>query len=46
MPSTNISDTTISLSKSEFDKMNQAFDDTRFIINKYTSNSKLKEIRD
>jgi len=46
MPSTNISDTTISLSKSEFDRMNQAFDDIRFIINKYTSNSKLKEIRD
>jgi poly-gamma-glutamate synthesis protein (capsule biosynthesis protein) len=46
LPSTNISDTTINLSKSEFDKMNQAFDDTRFIINKYTSDPKLKEIRD
>lgn len=46
MPSTNISDTTISLSKSESDKMNQAFDDTRFIINKYTSDPKLIEQRD
>jgi poly-gamma-glutamate synthesis protein (capsule biosynthesis protein) len=46
MPSTNISDTTISLSNSEKEKMNQSFDDTRFIINKYTKNSKLREIRD
>ncbi len=46
MPSTNISDTTISLSKDKNVKMNQAFDDTRFIINKYTKNSKLREQRD
>ena len=46
MPSTNISDTTISLSKSELQKMNQAFDDTRYIITKYTNNSRLRERRD
>jgi poly-gamma-glutamate synthesis protein (capsule biosynthesis protein) len=46
IPSTNITDTTISLSKSDLGKMNQAFDDTRFIINKYTMNLKLREIRD
>jgi len=46
IPSTNISDRTISLSKSKYEKMNQAFDDTRFIINKYTSDPKLREIRD
>ena len=46
IPSTNISDTTLYLSNSEILKMNQAFDDTRFIINKYTSDPKLKEIRD
>ncbi|HCY77335.1 MAG TPA: capsular biosynthesis protein [Ignavibacteriales bacterium] len=46
MPSTNISETTISLSKSEYEKMNQAFDDTRYIIHKYTNNSKLKELKD
>jgi len=46
MPSTNTSDTTISLSESESIKMNQAFDDTRFILNKYINNSKLIEIRD
>ncbi len=46
MPSTNISDTTLSLSKSQIIKMNQSFDDTRFIINKYTKNSKLREQRD
>lgn len=46
MPSTNISDTTISFSKSELLKMNQSFDDTRYIVNKYTKNYKLKEQRD
>jgi poly-gamma-glutamate capsule biosynthesis protein CapA/YwtB (metallophosphatase superfamily) len=46
IPSTDISDTTINLSKSEIIKMNQSFDDTRYIINKYTKNSKLKEQRD
>ena len=46
MPSTNITDTTISLSKSEYEKMNQAFNDTRYIMKKYTNNVKLKEQRD
>jgi poly-gamma-glutamate synthesis protein (capsule biosynthesis protein) len=46
MPSTNITDTTITLSKSEQLKMNQAFIDTRSIITKYTNNSRLKERRD
>jgi len=46
MPSTTVSDTTIIFDKSQFNRMNQAFDDTRFIVNKYTKNSKLKEIRD
>ena len=46
MPSTNIADTTISLTKIENEKMNQAFDDTRYIITKYTNNVKLREQRD
>lgn len=46
MPSTNISDSIISLAESELFKMNQSFNDTRYIINKYTKNSKLREIRD
>lgn len=46
MPSTTFSDTTIELSKSEKIKMNQAFDDTRYIINKYTNNPKIRELRD
>lgn len=46
MPSTFISDTTLSLSESELLKMNHAFDDTRFIINKYSKDLKLKELRD
>jgi poly-gamma-glutamate capsule biosynthesis protein CapA/YwtB (metallophosphatase superfamily) len=46
MPSNNTSDMTITLSKTEQLKMNQAFDGTRFIINKYTKNSKIREIRD
>jgi poly-gamma-glutamate synthesis protein (capsule biosynthesis protein) len=46
MQSTNISDTTVNLTKSELMKMNQSFDDTRYIVNKYTKNSKLREIRD
>ncbi len=45
MPSTNIADTTLSLSKSDSVKMIQSFDDTRFIINKYTNNYKLRERR-
>jgi len=46
LPSTNIADTTISLTKTENEKMNQAFDDTRYIITKYTNNVKLREQRD
>ncbi len=46
MPSTNITDTTISLTKTENEKMNQAFNDTRYIITKYTNNVKLREQRD
>ena len=46
MPSTNITDTTISLTKTENEKMNQAFNDTRYIITKYTNNVKLREHRD
>ena len=46
MPATVVSDTTIKLSKSENIKMNQSFNDTRYIITKYTKNSKLREFRD
>jgi len=46
MPATVVSDTTINLSKSENIKMNQSFNDTRYIITKYTKNSKLREFRD
>jgi len=46
MPSTNITDTTISLTKTQNEKMNQAFNDIRYIITKYTNNVKLKEQRD
>ncbi len=46
MPSTNISDTTITLSKTEFTKMDQAFEDTRYILKKYTNNVKLIEHRE
>ncbi len=46
MPSINITDTTINLSKSESLKMNQSFEDTRFIINKYSFNSNLRELRE
>ena len=46
MPSTNITDTTIRLTKTENEKMNQAFNDTRYIITKYTNNVKLREQRD
>jgi poly-gamma-glutamate synthesis protein (capsule biosynthesis protein) len=46
MPSTNITDTTISLTKTENEKINQAFNDTRYIITKYTNNVKLREQRD
>jgi poly-gamma-glutamate synthesis protein (capsule biosynthesis protein) len=43
MPSINLSDSSINLSDTDLQKMNQAFDDTRFIVNKYTNNGKLKE---
>lgn len=46
MPDATIFDSTITLSKIESVKMDQAFDDTRFIINKYTNNYRLKERRD
>jgi len=46
LPSTNIADTTIRLTKTENEKMNQAFNDTRYIITKYTNNVKLRELRD
>ena len=46
LPSTDIADTSISLTKTENEKMNQAFNDTRYIITKYTNNAKLKEQRD
>jgi len=46
VPSTNITDTTISLTKTQNEKMNQAFNDIRYIITKYTNNVKLKEQRD
>ena len=46
IPSTNIADTTISLTKTENEKMNQAFNDTRYIITKYTNKVKLREHRD
>lgn len=46
MPATVVSDTTIKFSKSENIKMNQSFNDTRYIITKYTKNSKIREFRD
>lgn len=45
IPATFVSDTTINLSELELRKMNQAFDDTRSIISKYTKDLKLKEYR-
>lgn len=46
LPAIGYEDTTINLTKAEIEKMNQAFDDTRYIINKYMKNSKLKELKD
>jgi poly-gamma-glutamate capsule biosynthesis protein CapA/YwtB (metallophosphatase superfamily) len=46
LPSITISDTTISLSNSENIKCDQAFNDTRYIIKKYTNNLKIRELRD
>ncbi len=45
LPAVEIYDSTITLTKNENVKMNQAFDDTRYTINKYTDNLKLKEFR-
>src|SRR5574338_7332 len=44
LPAIGYEDSTINLSRIEFDKMNQAFDDTRYIINKYTNNPKIREL--
>jgi len=44
LPSTFQSDSTILLSQTEIKKMNQAFQDTRDLVKKYTNNSKLKEL--
>ncbi len=44
LPSTFQSDSTIILSQTEIKKMNQAFQDTRDLVKKYTNNSKLKEL--
>lgn len=46
IPASKMLDTTINLSKYELQKMNQAFNDTRFIITKYSKNKKLEEKRD
>ena len=46
VPSVDVADTTINLSSSESEKMNRAFSDTRYIINKYTVNPKLRERRE
>jgi len=45
LPATLQSDTTIDLSLTDLKKMNQAFQDTREIIKKYSANPKLKEIK-
>ena len=44
LPSTFQSDSTIILSQTEIKKMNQAFEDTRELVKKYTKNPKLKEL--
>lgn len=46
LPATLQSDTTIDLSLTDLKKMNQAFQDTREIIKKYSANPKLKEIKE
>ena len=46
LPATLQSDTTIDLSLTDLKKMNQAFQDTREIIRKYSANPKLKEIKE
>lgn len=44
LPSTFQIDSTIILSQTEIKKMNQAFEDTRDLVKKYTKNPKLKEL--
>ncbi|MDT3696863.1 MAG: CapA family protein [Ignavibacterium sp.] len=46
IPSTFQNDSTITLSLADIKRMNQAFQDTRDIVNKYSTNPKLKEIID
>ena len=46
LPSIQYKDTTLNLSITETEQMNRAFNDTRYIINKYTNNSKLRELKD
>lgn len=43
LPSTGFNDSTIVLSKNELNQMNQSFEDTRYIVTKYTNNKKLME---
>lgn len=45
LPAVGYEDSTINLSSIEFEKMDQAFNDTRYIINKYTNNPKLRELK-
>lgn len=45
IPSIPVNDSTIVLTETESKKMNQAFNDTRFIVNKYSKDLKLKELR-
>ncbi|HQF43888.1 MAG TPA: CapA family protein [Ignavibacteriaceae bacterium] len=44
LPSTFQSDSTIILSQTEIKKMNQAFEDTRDLVKRYTKNPKFKEL--
>lgn len=46
IPSTNVADTTISLDNLQLNRMNQAFDDTKKTVTKYTRSFKLKEKND
>lgn len=45
IPATDFQDSTILLTKTDIEKMNEAFNDTRFILTKYTKDKKLKELR-
>ena len=46
IPSIPVIDSSFVLTDKELKKMKQAFDDTRFILNKYSKDLKLKELRD